>query len=545
MSAPFNLTHPTITIGATGTSGASGLPASRRSPTSGDDSSLGYKAGDLWQFGGQVWSATSVAKGAAVWEPVPTSGLPGDISGALFAGGALRVVTGYTGPLVDVSTTVSGKATTTTIGQNSSGGLDRGALSTALLAADLGTYATVTNVYNQVAGQGATVVAAPRGPRIGVVQCGTHDAMSWGDNNGPSGLSVSNINIAASNLNVAFLGSFHSTNDAGGVPPTLIALGDSNSPSMMQVTMDSGFTGKTTLANNFRGYSNSVPFSWNAQPSVHTFSFTNSTTYLSSGRDFLDTGLAATGSPMSSMSIGYMPGDSANNPSLAYQQTAVADIHLSAIVIWSQPPSPSTIQAARASMCASMGYTPQARGELVLIGDSRTQGVNTGDGQSWPSQLSGPLSLLNRHNFAVSGATTSNMLSAIPQAATMGRSGEPKIAVVWIGINDGNSNLNTTVANINSIVSQLKAAGFLVAVVDEFIGQNSGNQGLRTAIKIACEVGACAADMEIDPFIAGMPLSDQTNTSFWNANDHIHPNYDAAKLIADMVSTRLYVAASQ
>lgn len=511
-----------------------------RVPTALDDASLGYKAGDLWRFGSTEWRCDDATAGAAKWSKMTVSGLPGDVAGAQFAGGCLRLVTGYTGKLIDVTTTVSGAAKTTTIGQDANGKLDRAALSAAILAADAGTYARIAKVYNQISGQAGDMIASPAGPRVGVTRSSGLDEMSWGEDNGPAGLSLSGMNIPCNALNIALMGRFHSTNDGNGVQPSIVCFGDAgNGPAMVRVGMDGGFTGKSSRYDAYRGYSDAVPFSFNAQAGAHILSFADNTTYFSSGRDVLDSGKAGTGSAMTTASIGYVPGDGTKDSGLAYLQSATADMHLSGVVIWKQTPTPSTIGAMRAVIDVSLGYTPQVRGELVILGDSRTQGVNTGDGRSWPSYLTGAVARFNRHNFAVSGATTSNMLSALPQSLLQGRTGETKLAVIWIGINDGTSSVSTTVSNIRSMVTQLQAAGFIVAVVDEFVGKNSSNQALRSAIKSALMTGGVGADVEVDPFIPGMALSDQTNAVFWNANDNIHPSYDAARVLGSAISEQI------
>ena len=494
----------------------------------------------MWQYGGQVWRCTDATAQAAVWSQMTVSGLPGDQTGALFAGGCLRLVTGYTGNLIDITTTVSGAPHTTTIGQDAAGKLDRSALVQALSGADSGTFATIAKVYNQVSGQAPDMTVSPAGPRVGVVRVGGFDMMTWGDNNGPAGLALAGFSVPANQINLGLLGRFHSTNQASGIPPMIVSFGDAgNGPATIRVSMYSGWTGRITRYDTYRGYSDPVPFSFNAQPSANIVSIADSTTYLASGRDFLDSGKLSTGSPMVSLSIGYVPGDGSKDSGLAYLQQATADMHLSGIVLWKQAATVDSVNSLRACCDAAMGYAPQTRGELVILGDSRTQGANTGDGGSWPSWLTGSLANFNRHNFAVSGATTSNMLNALPQAIAQGRSNETKIAVIWCGINDGTGNVSATIGNLQSMVSQLQAAGFRVGVVDEFIGQNNSNQTLRNAIKTALAAGVITADIEIDPFSPGLPLSDQTQAAYWNANDHIHPNTDAGRLLGMFISERL------
>ncbi|WEQ52443.1 hypothetical protein LV478_02420 [Komagataeibacter oboediens] len=182
--------------------------------------------------GGQAWRAVSVADGAARWARVPAR-LPGDAFGGhtVFAGGPVRLVSGYVGPALDIGTTVAGRTVTTTLAIGGDGRLDTAALRRALSARDRGSFATVLRVYDQ-SGHGNHITATPgrHVVHIGEIRIAGHETLSWGEDNGPGGFVLPDgVKVASDGFFFGTTGTYASANSGNAAVPVPVLLGQAGS----------------------------------------------------------------------------------------------------------------------------------------------------------------------------------------------------------------------------------------------------------------------------------------------------------------------------
>ena len=130
---------------------------------------IAYAISSLWQYGGSVYQPAYVGADGAAWKQLSiNAAAPVDIMGAAaskFAGGTVAMVSGFTGPAIDVAITIGGVYKIFTINILSTGELDAVALGSAMAQADAGTLAQVLKIYDQAGGNNhcalATATAVP------------------------------------------------------------------------------------------------------------------------------------------------------------------------------------------------------------------------------------------------------------------------------------------------------------------------------------------------------------------------------------------------
>jgi len=132
----------------------------------------------------------------------------------------------------------------------------------------------------------------------------------------------------------------------------------------------------------------------------------------------------------------------------------------------SNSPAPVEPVAPAPAPVQSSDHSQDTRPLLVCFGDSLTAGAGTDSGQSYPDYLQTDLDGLHYHyrvdNEGVSGNTTKDGVERLPEVLAL----HPAVVVVEFGGNDGLRGLriDDTRANLDEIISTLKAAGIKVAL---------------------------------------------------------------------------------
>lgn len=503
-----------------------------RPPGHNDDARHGYAAGDLWQAGGHAWRAVSVAPGAARWEGVQTA-YPADSFGrhAIFAGGPTRMVSGYSGPAVDIETVVRGQQVTATLVIRPDGTLDTDTLHRALSARDGGTFATVTRVYDQ-SGHGNHITATPgrHVVHIGAVQVAGQETLSWGENNGPGGFVLpQGVKVAGNGFFFGTTGTYASSNSGYAAFPVPVMLGGSGHEFKV-------FTGSYTLdgfvhvadprspdqRTDLVMTNSPAAFGVNAAPTGYT---------LESGNARVQHPGMLTNDALTGGYIGY----NADGGEWFVQGRNTGQ--WTGIVIADHTAAPGEVANFQASAAVLGNYMPQLRNVVVAIGDSRTEGFRLSDGTNWP-YLMQRFARYQSYNFAVSGATSKQMLGMVPAAESVAAGPGRRVAVVFGGYNDhlpfNHIATDDTVRNLSQIVSRLKKAGYRVAILDEATTQGAPRQAVHAAI----QNGTIAADIEIDPFAPGEKLTNVLDQTTWDA-DTTHPAQAGHQILADMIWSRI------
>lgn len=137
-----------------------------RPPSFEDNATKGYTTSSIWQYGGNIYQpVTAPDTTAGTWKLIPNAftNLPGDVLGASArcVGGLTAMRTGFTGPAIQLTATVSASPVTTDINILVGGSLDTDAVRKVLATADTNTFVYVTTVYDQ-SGTGNDVVFAAK-----------------------------------------------------------------------------------------------------------------------------------------------------------------------------------------------------------------------------------------------------------------------------------------------------------------------------------------------------------------------------------------------
>jgi lysophospholipase L1-like esterase len=147
-------------------------------------------------------------------------------------------------------------------------------------------------------------------------------------------------------------------------------------------------------------------------------------------------------------------------------------------------------------------------------------------------------------NFGVSGNTTAQMLarlSAITPHVGLFLSPLPVVATIYGGINDSDTTGATTAANLNSMITAIRAAGCSKIVIcnihqmSSSLGQvDSGFSGRRSAI-----IGtASAANLPLADFHANAGLTDPTDYQ----SDGLHLKASGLAKLATVLEATLTAA---
>lgn len=483
---------------------------SLRAPTPADDAAQGYAVNDLWQACGHVWRALSVKTHAAVWRMVPLSGLPADPFGqhALFAGGTVRLVSGYTGHALDVTLTVQGQAVTQTLDITAGGALD----TTPLHARDAGTYAVVTRVYDQ-SGRGHNLEAVPGKAvvHIGEVEVNGQPALSWGEQNGPGGFTLpAGLSVDASSFFFGTIGAYASSNSGYAAYPVPLLLGQEGHEFKVYFggyELD-GFVHVADAASQDQRLNLVVTNS----PATFSVWAHDAAYHVQSGN------MQATGRgkmTVPTLKGGYI-GFNADGGEW-FSQGRNTGIW-TGLILADHVNDAGAVEQFRAEAALQGRQTPQERNALVVLGDSRSEGFRVADGRNWPQQAQA-YGHYQSYNLAVSGATTRHLLGMLPAAAQVAAHSGSRVAVVFGGFNDHLNHIgyDETLANLNKIIQGLQALQYYVVLVAEA----PTDPTLRNRLISAQASGVLHPDAMVDPFTPGTVLSDPGNTQYWD-KDYTH-----------------------
>lgn len=431
---------------------------SRRAPSFLDDSTKGYVAGDRWAYDGQEYVLYDAGAGQAAWGVAENNRASIAFLGSDLVGvfGLEALIPSFTGACVDVTTSVSGAATVTTVSILADGSLDLVTLNKALAAKDSGTRAEVTQWYDQSGSGNHLTQTFGNGLVIGEAYVGGKLALT-GDNSGASkarALANSTVAFAAAAGFASFvMGQQANTNSSNDENPGSISVGTgSNYLALIPGLTESG------RIQVYDGNSNSffnTGVSANSAPSVMGMSTTGNTT-LSVFQDGTVVNVADSSGNLADAHTGMRVGSSLLGNAFNGIVTAAVFVKrgLTAAEI-----------SEVASNCALIGgYTPQKRVSIFAVGDSRTAGYLNTDGYNWPVKIQEYLDEpANVYNFAVSGSTTTDFISdteATVLSAVAAQTGL-RIGVVWLGVNDFSKGADkaTVTGNVLSIAESLVNAG--------------------------------------------------------------------------------------
>lgn len=169
--------------------------------------------------------------------------------------------------------------------------------------------------------------------------------------------------------------------------------------------------------------------------------------------------------------------------------------------------------------------------EILVFGDSLTEGYGLAHHQNFPSQLE---ALLRAHfadarviNAGRSGDTTTSALARLPKVLSTLK-GAPDLVIVELGANDlfRGIPLETTRANLDAILTELKRCGLpvILAQMDapSFLGA-FGQSCTAIFAELAARHGTALA-----PFLPNGLLGNRALT----LPDRVHPNAAGTALIA-------------
>ena len=166
--------------------------------------------------------------------------------------------------------------------------------------------------------------------------------------------------------------------------------------------------------------------------------------------------------------------------------------------------------------------TPTPAGELLIlaIGDSLTEGLGVGDGETYPAQLEAALRAdgyaVRVVNAGVSGETSSGTLQRIDWLMQQ----QPAIVILAIGGNDGLRGIDPalTEQNIAALVARIQASGAVVVLPGMEMVRNLGSEFVTDFRAIYPRVAQESSAILMPFFLEGV-AGDRT----LNQPDFIHP----------------------
>ncbi|KGB24725.1 hypothetical protein AtDm6_1067 [Acetobacter tropicalis] len=506
-----------------------------RGPGAQDCGVRGFSRGSLWLYGNALYQSLYDTADAACWDVLASNdGAPlasgfGASVAAVY--GLDAMVSGYTGPAIDISTIVAGVTTSTTIAVLSSGSLDTEALSATLSNADSGTVATVTQWYDQSGGgHHLTVPSGASAPRIGQTQVNGRPCISF-DTSGASAaqrLSNTALTFAGGTFSVFGVGRAAGTNCSGDDRISALSVGSGTARiATVSGINEDGYLGVWDGAVLQPGHKMQT-----CNPGVFGISASGGDTvsvWHGSTPDPITVTAAALAGVMTGLSIG--SGDDLSNAS-NFEFTGLVALRMSATQ------AQVDLIARRASL--RYGFAPQTALRIICIGDSRTAGYINQDGANWPTMLPDYLiEPADIYNVAVSGSTTRDAVNytlASIQAAISG-SAVPTICTLWLGVNDfariGGSDYSV-LARIKTLIDGVTSSGALhVFLISEaYIYNQLTWQGATASGYFGANVTL------INPFQAGIPFTDHSNAELWHP-DNIHPTRAGDRFLASLVSAKI------
>lgn len=496
-----------------------------RAPVATDDATQGYAVKDLWQACGHVWRAASVRPRAARWEPVFSSGLPADAFGqhTLFAGGTVRMVSGYTGHALGVTLTMQGQPQNITLDITADGRLD----DVPLNQRDRGTYAVVTRVYDQ-SGQGHDLLAVPGKAvvHVGEAEVNGMPALSWGEQNGPGGFMLPpDLHVDSESFFFGTTGVYASSNSGYAAYPVPLLLGEAGRAFKVYF---GGYEldGFVHLADSTNPDQRTSLVITNA-PATFSVWAHGATYHLQSGN------MPAVGHGrmnVPSLKGGYI-GFNADGGEW-FSQGRNTGIW-TGLVLADHVNDSNAVEQFRVAAVLQGQQMPQVRPALVVLGDSRSEGFRVADGRNWP-RLAQAYGQYQSYNLAVSGATTRHLLGMLPAAAQVAAHSGNHVAVVFGGYNDHLSQnhigYDETLINLGKVIQSLQALRYYVVLVAEA----PTDPVLRSKVMSAQAAGTLRPDTIVDPFASGSVLSNPGNTQYWD-KDFTHFTAEGQAELASLI----------
>lgn len=183
-------------------------------------------------------------------------------------------------------------------------------------------------------------------------------------------------------------------------------------------------------------------------------------------------------------------------------------------------------------MISGIGAAAGQTTTILALGDSLTAGHGLEHEDSFPSRLEAALKAAGRDvrviNAGVSGDTSAGGLSRLAWALA----DKPAIAIVELGANDGLRGLDpqSTYANLDSIIKQLKAANVRVLLTGMLAPPNLGRE-YGSEFKNIFSRLAEKHDVALYPFFLEGVAADPD----LNQRDGIHPNPAGVAVVVERI----------
>ncbi|MBV8273138.1 MAG: arylesterase [Cupriavidus sp.] len=180
---------------------------------------------------------------------------------------------------------------------------------------------------------------------------------------------------------------------------------------------------------------------------------------------------------------------------------------------------------------------PDGKPALLVLGDSLSAEYGIARGTGWVSLLQARLSKerfdYNVVNASISGETTVGGKTRLPDLLTRYK---PAVVIVELGANDAlrGFQLQTTEANLRSIVTDAQKAGATVLLVGMRIPPNYGQDYAERFFALYAKV-AKENRTALVPFF----LDNVISRPEWFQSDRLHPTSDAQPTLLDNVWPRL------
>ncbi|OUJ03206.1 hypothetical protein HK14_03360 [Acetobacter cibinongensis] len=452
------------------------LKPSERLPGTYDDSTRGASIGDLFVNPLGAWRAVAVGENNAAWVRYGShvSSAISAVPGVTPAGawGIDAVVAGFSGPALDITTTVGGKSIVTTVSVGADGKASRAAIGAVLAQKDAGTYAFVTQMYDQTGGSHPLVSITPGfGPIIGENSlCGdVAIAFNQSPNGQYNGLTVSIDNAAFNATYSAFVfGALGSLNDSAASFDPIMQTFDAAGPTNILMYSSRGGTPQLSLYDYNKGVTTDFPLFADNQPDVYGHTRYGGEAVMYQGGKSQKCDLASTTFDQGKFVLNIGPcanaGGGFNSPVIA-----------TAFALYDSSLSAEQIVSLRANYIRSkQGVVCPKPVHIMCLGDSRTAGYRNPANYNWPYLLPDLLTADAAVTInAVSGITAADIISGGPLAAGEAWvKSRPKnsvsIATVFAGINDQGKIGNDPVAisgRIKTILQTMFDAGLDHAIL--------------------------------------------------------------------------------
>lgn len=507
-------------------------------PTADDNASTGYTASSTWQHAGSVYKPNAApSAGSALWVRQQTHG--GHIATVMgaacrFAGGTVAMKAGYTGPGIDVTVKVAAVDTTETIDILPGGELYNDKLLGLLARADSGTKATVTQIYDQT-GLGNHVVkdAARAAPLLDwdvvagrFVVSGDYDSAD----NIARQLRIPNTLTANRNNWSAFALGRAANACADNYNNIILTLGDSQG-GVNQISSWLPAINGSALINNSPAGGGWVPSTKVPMTSGLMVAGVSSGATIKAFANERS-GSGSNTSDAALLTGGWIGSDNGTNIrripgrffGFAICNAAFTDAQVNAIKV---------------GFYSRFDVAPQVLDQVVVLGDSRPAGAFAKYFHTFAMQLSERLGKRAEViNLANGSYRISEVLATIaPTAAAIVRPAAKNIAVIFAGVNNiivGNQTTEQIIAEMASLVSYLKAAGYRVVVLGELATTNATN-GANTKLPLlrnALRTNPVGADsvVVLDGYPEVLAASDAASYP-----DGLHPSAALFGLIAGVV----------